>query len=89
MPQEQRERDWPQLLGDPRLFPHDVELPAREKARRSWVAVRDLEAGEMVTADDVIALRPGGGLEPWHTPAGKVVTKRVYAGEALTKQSVV
>lgn len=40
------------------------EMPARENARRSVVAARDLAAGAIIGEDDVDFKRPGTGLSP-------------------------
>jgi sialic acid synthase SpsE len=36
----------------------------RDVARKSLVAARDLEAGTLLTEDDIAVKRPGGGLSP-------------------------
>jgi len=57
------------VAGDPWIGPRPVELGARHGARRSWTALTDLAAGEELTLDNVGALRPAGGIEPWDMPA--------------------
>lgn len=51
------------------------------KFRRSLYFVRDLKAGEVITADAVRSVRPGFGLAPKHLEAviGRTVTRNVGA----------
>jgi N,N'-diacetyllegionaminate synthase len=51
-------------IGDGIKRPAASEQSTAAVARRSIVAVRDLAAGALVTADDVAVLRPGTGLAP-------------------------
>jgi N-acetylneuraminate synthase len=51
-------------LGDGVKLPHPDELQTAQVARRSIVAVRDLQAGATIAPDDVAILRPGTGLPP-------------------------
>ena len=53
--------------------------------RRSLYAVKDIEAGEVLTAENVRAIRPGLGLAPRHYEAviGKCARVPVKAGTAL------
>lgn len=51
-------------FGDGRKRPHPDELRTAEVARRSIVAVRDLSAGAVISADDVAIVRPGTGISP-------------------------
>ena len=53
------------MCGKDRKGPLPCEMPAREQARRSAVAARDIPAGTIITEDDVTALRPGTGVKPW------------------------
>ena len=39
------------------------EIPRRE-ARRSLVLVRDMRAGDVIKAEDLVAKRPGTGISP-------------------------
>lgn len=57
-------RDIRRAIGDGRKRPRPEELRTAEVARRSLIAVRDLAAGHVLTADDLAILRPGTGLPP-------------------------
>ncbi|MFJ2742606.1 N-acetylneuraminate synthase family protein [Streptomyces sp. NPDC087440] len=52
-------------LGSPDKRCSDREAPAVRKMGKKLVAVRDLPAGHLVTADDVIARSPGDGMKPY------------------------
>lgn len=45
----------------------DCEKIPRREARRSLVTARDIEEGETITEEDLIAKRPGTGISPKHT----------------------
>ena len=49
-------------LGDGEKKPRDSELPIRELVRRSVTLVTDKAAGEIITAEDLVLLRPGTGI---------------------------
>lgn len=53
------------LMGDGTLLPTDAELAARKGARRSLAAARDITAGEKLTTDMFIMLRPATGIPPY------------------------
>ncbi len=59
-------------------------VPAEEEnaalVRRSWHAARVLPAGTVLTADDLVLLRPEGGAAPSEVLAGRVVRTAVEAG---------
>ena len=52
-------------LGDGIKRPVAGEAETREVARRSLVAARDLEAGRLLCAGDLVAKRPGTGISPF------------------------
>lgn len=58
----------------------DVERPNIAVARKSIVAARDIQAGEMFTEDNLTCKRPGTGLSPmkWDEIIGKL-SPRAYA----------
>jgi pseudaminic acid synthase len=58
------ERAW-QALGQPQFGPTGPERKSLAH-RRSLYVVRDLKAGDVLTAENVRAIRPGRGLPPKH-----------------------
>lgn len=52
------------LRGRSDLVPDQAEYAARHGARRSLHLVRHLDAGDVITAAHLAALRPGGGMPP-------------------------
>ena len=65
--------------------PQPAELGNRTPSRRALYAVRDLASGDIVKAEDIIALRPGDGLSAVHYAAlaGTRVSRAIAAGEAF------
>lgn len=63
-------------------------VPAEEAnarlARRSLHAARDLQPGQVLVADDVVALRPEGGLPPGTDVVGRVTRCTIRRGEQLS-----
>lgn len=51
-------------LGDGRKAPAPSEIPMREIVRRSLATSRSLPRGRVLERNDLIALRPGGGIDP-------------------------
>lgn len=60
-------RETEQALGGVRYGPTAGELPS-VALRRSLYVARDLHAGQIVAADDVRSVRPGGGMHTRHLP---------------------
>jgi N,N'-diacetyllegionaminate synthase len=76
------------MAGVHGLAPVEAEQPARVGARRSVRWARDLDAGHVITADDIVEQRPfvSGGLSAWfadHAIGGRVATA-VKAGDVVT-----
>lgn len=60
-------RDTEQALGSGKKQVLDIEKELYEKARRAIHAVRNIEGGDVISAEDVKVLRPGekdAGLDP-------------------------
>lgn len=56
------------------------------KFRRSLYVVKDMHAGDVITAEHIRSIRPGYGLAPkyWDSVMGKRMKRAVSAGTALT-----
>jgi N-acetylneuraminate synthase len=82
------ERAW-LALGHVAYGPTEAEKAALQ-FRRSLYVVRDLKAGDVLTRENVRAIRPGLGLPPKHLDdvLGKRVTKDVSRGTALSWELV-
>jgi N-acetylneuraminate synthase len=78
------ERAW-QALGKPSYGPTEAEKKSLQY-RRSLYVVRDINAGMVLTRENVRAIRPGLGLPPkyFESVLGKTVKKNVKRGTALT-----
>jgi N,N'-diacetyllegionaminate synthase len=72
-------------IGHGRREPQPAEIGNRTPSRRALYAVRDLAPGDIVKAEDIIALRPGDGLSAVHYAAlaGTRVSRAIAAGEAF------
>ena len=78
-------RDVELALGSARKVPTRAEEPNLIAARRSLVAARIIEKGEIFSADMLATKRPGDGLPPlelW-TLLGKAAHRRYAADEAI------
>jgi len=64
-------------LGEARKTPGAAELRNIPIVRKSIVASRRIEAGEVLTEDNVVAKRPGTGLSPmlWDSVIGTVASR--------------
>ena len=74
------------LSGRSRLF----EVEQKAKMRRSVIAARDLKAGQVLTADDLDAKRPGTGISPDRIDSmiGMTVTRDITADELLKESDI-
>jgi N-acetylneuraminate synthase len=77
------ERAW-QAMGRVHYGPTEAEK-ASLQFRRSLYVVRDVKAGELLTRENVKAIRPGLGLAPRHLDEvlGRCVTRDVAKGTPL------
>jgi pseudaminic acid synthase len=74
-----------EALGEVSYGPTEAELPSL-RLRRSCYAVRDMEAGEAFTRENLRVIRPGFGLAPryYEILLGKHVNRNIARGEAVT-----
>lgn len=75
----------PAYDGNPELEPSSAEVKGRVGARRSMHAAKYLPKNRLLRTEDVVMLRPGGGLEPWMLDeyVGKPIRVNVSAGDVL------
>lgn len=73
------------LLGSPLVRPTQAEREMRALARRSVVALRDIQQGETLNAQSVGLRRPGGGLPPtmFEGVLGQRASRAIRRGERL------
>jgi N-acetylneuraminate synthase/N,N'-diacetyllegionaminate synthase len=76
------------MLGTGIKQPQPSELDVRTVARRSWHAARALVPGQIVSVDDIVALRPASGLPPSVDVVGRRIRKPIAPGEPLTAESL-
>ncbi len=72
-------------LGDGIKRPVEAEREIMTVARRSLFAARDIPAGAVVTAEDLISLRPGNGISPARQGdvVGRKAARAIPAGTKL------
>ena len=74
----------PAMVGDgvKRRMPSEEENAPL--VRRSWHARNDLPAGHILTAEDLLALRPEAGVPPTQRIEGRALRTAVAAGSPIT-----
>ncbi len=75
-----------QLLGNPLVQPTPAEKNMRRLARRSVTTLRDINAGEIFSVDNVGLRRPGDGLPPKFIDfaLGKKSRQAIKKGQKIT-----
>jgi sialic acid synthase SpsE len=76
-------------LGTNEKYPSTDELETIQVARKSLVAARDIPAGHVIAPDDLIALRPLGGLAPsnFWSILGATSSRAILKGEFFDASS--
>lgn len=79
-----------QALGDGRKICLPIERVNRVPSRRSLRAARALRPGDVIGRDDIVALRPGDGLETIHWPrlAGAAVRRPIGRHERFLAEDL-
>lgn len=74
-----------QALGQKIKVPTFSELKNKNIARKSLVAAKNIEKGEIFTKENLTVKRPGEGIEPYYywDYIGKVATKEYMADEVI------
>ena len=78
-------RNIERAVGDGRKVPSASEKDNRIAARKSIVARREIKVGECFAEDNIIAKRPGGGLNPmmWEEIIGKRASRDYKRDEMI------
>ena len=76
-------------IGEPSEGARESERSSL-KYRRSLYVAKDVEAGELFTAENVRSVRPASGLPPKYLPEiiGRRATRRIALGTALTWEMI-
>lgn len=79
-------RNIEKAMGDGVKRPSSSELKNLPIARKSLVAIRPISAGEVFSAENIDAKRPGTGLSPmrWDEVVGRIATKDFAVDEQIT-----
>lgn len=74
------------LRGQPQIRVRESEQPARDLARRSLTAIREITAGVRLDATMVLARRPGTGIPPFELEnvVGRHAARDIEAGAVLS-----
>ncbi len=74
------------ILGSDEKTVLDCEMIPRREARRSLVLTRDMKAGEVIQAEDLMPKRPGTGISPVYTDivVGRKLIKDLAEDTILT-----
>ncbi|MBI4886435.1 MAG: N-acetylneuraminate synthase family protein [Acidobacteria bacterium] len=75
-------------LGDGVKKIYDSEKAPILKMGKSLVVARDLPAGHVLTADDIVLKSPGGGIPPYELDAviGRATLKALHADDFLSEE---
>jgi len=73
-------------LGTGEKAPTETEMSNRVAARKSIVAKRNINIGEIFTEDNITVKRPGNGISPmeWYSVIGTTATKNFLEDELIT-----
>lgn len=74
------------VLGSPEKTVLDCEIVPRREARRSLVLTRNMKAGEVIQAEDIMPKRPGTGISPEYVQivVGRRVVRNLEEDTILT-----
>jgi sialic acid synthase SpsE len=77
-------------LGDGKKAILECELPVREKLAKSIVTTRNIKAGEVIRAGDLMVKSPGTGLKPKYIPTliGKVAKRDMKEDTLVPKEAL-
>lgn len=78
------------ISGDGLKKPSESEMKNIAIVRKSIHVLKSLKAGDIISEDDIFALRPGGGISPmkWNEVIGKSVVKDIEAYDILNWDNI-
>lgn len=78
------------MLGNPELIPTKTEEKQRAVMHRSITAVGEIKAGEVMTSENLVLLRPGDGIGAvhWKEVIGKKAKRDISSGAKLTWEDI-
>jgi sialic acid synthase SpsE len=76
-------REIATMLGDGEKRPAPGERETAALVRRSWHAARDIPAGTVLSAQDLVLKRPADGLSPDASPVGRRLATAIRADQAV------
>lgn len=78
------------MLGNSELKPTETEEKQRSVMHRSITAISEIKAGDILTSENLILLRPGDGIGAiyWEEIIGRKVKRDILKGEKLTWEDV-
>ncbi len=79
-----------QMLGNRDLKPTDAEQDMRIAAHRSVTAIKNIQAGELLSVSNLALLRPGNGIRPaeWEQVLGKIAAHDIEDGRQLSWEDI-
>ena len=75
-------------LGTGQKVRAPIEQENATLVRRSWHLRTPVAAGESITADAIVPLRPETGLPPWIDPVGRRAAHDLTAGDPLRAEDL-
>ena len=74
-----------EALGDGIKQPKAGEIENKHAARKSIVAIRDIKAGEVFTADNIVPRHAGNGISParWYEVIGQIAKRDFIEDEMI------
>ena len=78
------------MLGNPALKPTKTEEEQRKVMHRSITAATEIKAGEVLTSENLVLLRPGDGIGAihWEAIMGKRAKHDISSGSKLTWEDI-
>ena len=80
-------RNIEKALGSDKKKPNTSEINIAKVARKSIVAEKDINKGEILTSDNITKKRPGTGISP--TEYFNIINKKMKAKRFISKNTII